>query len=139
LNWRKIKPMKHAIFIYGTLLPGLRLEAEMHGARFVGPAHIAGRLIDVGLYPGLLQGDGQVTGEVYEVDEAQLARLDMVEGVVPGNRAASQYWREGVTVVGGPLQGQQVQTYVYNQPVDGCTPIAHGDYRRYIREVGRES
>ena len=131
--------MKHAIFIYGTLLPGLRLAAEMHGAQFVGPALIAGRLIDVGRYPGLLQGDGQVTGEVYEVDDAHLARLDGVEGVVPADRAESHYWREVVTVVGGPLQGQSVQTYVYNHPVDDCTPIPHGDYRRYIREVGRES
>jgi gamma-glutamylcyclotransferase (GGCT)/AIG2-like uncharacterized protein YtfP len=131
--------MKHFIFIYGTLMPGLRLEAQMHGARFVGPAHIAGRLIDVGRYPGLLHGDGQVTGEVYEVDDAHLARLDGVEGVLPGDRAQSHYWRELVTVVSGPLQGQQVQTYLYNRPVDGCTPIPHGDYRRYIREVGRES
>jgi hypothetical protein len=30
------------------------------------------------------------------------------------------------------------QTYVYQHPTDGCTPIVHGDYRRYIREVGRE-
>lgn len=131
--------MQHTLFIYGTLMPGLRLEAQMHGARFVGPAHIAGRLIDVGRYPGLLQGDGQVTGEVYEVDDAHLARLDGVEGVVPGDRVASQYWREVVTVLSGPLQGQRVQTYVYNCPVDGCKPIPHGDYRRYIREVGRDS
>ena len=131
--------MTHALFIYGTLMPGLRLEAEMLGARFVGPAHIAGRLIDVGHYPGLLQGDGPVTGEVYQVDDAHLTRLDGVEGVVPGDRDASQYWREEVTVLSGPLQGQRVQTYVYNGPVDGCVPIPHGDYRRYIREVGRES
>ena len=127
------------LFIYGTLMPGLRLEAEMQGARFVSAAQVPGRLVDVGRYPGLLQGDGQVTGEVYEVDDAHLARLDGVEGVVPGDRAASQYWREEVTVLNGPLQGQPVQTYVYKRPVDGCTPIAHGDYRRHIREVGRES
>ena len=131
--------MTHALFIYGTLMPGLRLEAEMLGARFVGPAHIAGRLIDVGHYPGLLQGDGPVTGEVYQVDDAHLTHLDGVEGVVPGDRDASQYWREEVTVLSGPLQGQRVQTYVYNGPEDGCVPIPHGDYRRYIREVGRES
>jgi gamma-glutamylcyclotransferase (GGCT)/AIG2-like uncharacterized protein YtfP len=131
--------MTQLLFIYGTLMPGLRLEAQMQGARFVGPAHIAGRLIDVGRYPGLLHGDGQVTGEVYEVGDAHLARLDGVEGVVPGDRAASQYWREEVTVLSGPLQGQRAQTYLYNRPVDGCTPIAHGDYRRYIREVGRDS
>ena len=85
--------MTHALFIYGTLMPGLRLEAEMHGARFVGAAQVPGRLVDVGRYPGLLLGEGQVTGEVYEVDDAHLARLDAVEDMVPGHRAASQYWR----------------------------------------------
>ena len=111
----------------------------MHGARFMGAAQVPGRLVDVGRYPGLLFGEGQVNGEVYEVDDAHLARLDVVEAMVPGDRAASQYWREEVTVVGGPLKGQSVQTYVYNRPVEGCTPIPHGDYRRYIREVGRDS
>jgi gamma-glutamylcyclotransferase (GGCT)/AIG2-like uncharacterized protein YtfP len=131
--------MTQLLFIYGTLMPGLRLEAQMQGARFVGAAQVPGRLVDVGRYPGFLVGDGLVTGEVYEVDAAHLARLDAVEDMVPGDRAASQYWREEVTVVSGPLQGQRVQTYVYNRPVDSCTPIEHGDYRRYIREVGRES
>jgi gamma-glutamylcyclotransferase (GGCT)/AIG2-like uncharacterized protein YtfP len=131
--------MKHTLFIYGTLMPGLRLEAQMQGARFMGAAQVPGRLVDLGRYPGLVLGDGMVSGEVYEVDDAHLARLDGVEDMVPGDRAASQYWREEVTVLSGPLQGQPVQTYVYNRPVDGCTPIPHGDYRRYIREVGRES
>lgn len=131
--------MTHALFIYGTLMPGLRLEAEMRGARFLGAAQVPGRLVDVGRYPGLVLGEGQVTGEVYEVDDAHLARLDAVEDMVPGDRAASQYWRVGVTVLSGPLQGRSVQTYVYNRPVEGCKPIPHGDYRRYIREVGRES
>ena len=133
----------HRLFIYGTLMPGLRLEAEMHGARFVGAAQVPGRLVDVGRFPGFLldwsTGDGQVRGEIYEVDDAHLARLDVVEGMVRGDRSASQYWRETVTVLSGPLQGQRVKTYMYNRPTDGCTPIAHGDYRRYIREVGRDS
>ena len=127
------------LFIYGTLMPGLRLEAQMQGARFLGLAQVPGRLVDVGRYPGLLPGEGAVSGEVYEVDDAHLARLDEVEDTVPGDRAASQYWREEVTVFSGPLQGERVQTYVYNRPTDGCTPIPHGDYRRYIRDVGRES
>jgi gamma-glutamylcyclotransferase (GGCT)/AIG2-like uncharacterized protein YtfP len=129
----------HLLFIYGTLLPGLRLQAQMQGARFVGAAELPGRLVDVGRYPGLIPVEGRVSGEVYEVDDAHLARLDAVEDMVPGDRAASQYWREVFTVVAGPLQGQSVQTYVYNQAVEGLTPIPHGDYRRYIREVGRDS
>jgi gamma-glutamylcyclotransferase (GGCT)/AIG2-like uncharacterized protein YtfP len=131
--------MTQLLFIYGTLMPGLRLEAQMQGARLVGVAQVPGRLVDVGRYPGFLVGDGLVTGEVYEVDAAHLARLDGVEDMVPGDRAASQYWRDEVTVASGLLKGQSVQTYVYNRSVDGCTPIPHGDYRRYIREVGRES
>ena len=129
----------HDLFIYGTLMPGLRLQAEMHGAERLGPARVPGRLVDVGRYPGLLHGDGLVTGEVYRVNDAQLARLDAVEDMVAGDRAASQYWRERVQVRDGALAGQQVWTYVYNRPVDGLTPIAHGDYRRYIREIGRAS
>ena len=129
----------HELFIYGTLMPGLRLQAEMQGAERLGPARVPGRLVDVGRYPGLLHGQGLVAGEVYRVSEAQLAHLDAVEEMVPGDRGASQYWRERVTVQEGALAGQQVWTYVYNLPVDGLTPIAHGDYRRYIREVGRDS
>ena len=129
----------HDLFIYGTLMPGLRLQAEMHGAQRLGAACVTGRLVDVGRYPGLLQGQGTVTGEVYRVSDAQLARLDEVEDMVPGDRPASQYWRERVQVHSGALAGQMVWTYVYNRPVDGLTPIPHGDYRRYIREVGRES
>ena len=129
----------HDLFIYGTLMPGLRLQAQMQGAEHLGPACVPGRLVDVGRYPGLLQGEGTVTGEVYRVSDAQLARLDEVEDMVPGDRAASQYWRARVQVRSGALAGQAVWTYVYNRPVDGLTPIPHGDYRRYIREVGRAS
>jgi hypothetical protein len=37
------------------------------------------------------------------------------------------------------MQGQQMHTCLDNRPVDGCTPIPHGDYRRHIRKVGRDS
>ena len=131
--------MMHGLFIYGTLLPGLRLQAAMQGAERLGPASVPGRLVDVGRYPGLLPGEGVVAGEVYRVDEVQLARLDAVEEMLPGDRAASQYWREPVQVLEGALAGQQVWTYVYNRPAEALTPIVHGDYRRYIREVGRAS
>ena len=129
----------HDLFIYGTLMPGLRLEAEMLGAECLGPARVPGRLVDVGRYPGLVHGPGAVTGMLYRVGDAQLARLDKVEDMLPGDRPASQYWREQVPVLDGPLAGQPVWTYVYNRPTAGLMPIAHGDYRRHVREVGRAS
>lgn len=127
------------LFIYGTLLPGLRLAHEMQGAACMGEGTVAGVLIDVGRYPGLHSGAGEVHGEIYRVDEAHLQRLDAVEGVVPGDRSTSQYWRERVEVLSGPHAGAQVWTYVYNRAASGCPRIVHGDYRRYIREVGRDS
>ena len=131
--------MVHDLFIYGTLMPGLRLQAEMHGAESLGPAKVPGRLVDVGQYPGLVHGEGEVVGEVYRVSGTQLARLDAVEDMVRGDRTASQYWRELLPVLEGPCAGQQVWVYVYNRPVTGLAPIPHGDYRRYICEVGRAS
>ena len=132
-------PPVHTLFIYGTLMPGLRLAHEMAGAQVLGLAQVPGQLVDVGHYPGLVHGPGGVHGELYAVDDALLARLDAVEAMVPGDRAASQYWRERVTVLAGACAGQLVWTYIYNRPTEGLVRIAHGDYRRYIREVGRDS
>jgi len=129
----------HSLFIYGTLMPGLRLAHEMAGAQALGLAQVPGQLVDVGRYPGLVHGPGVVHGELYAVDDALLARLDAVEEMVPGDRAASQYWRERVTVQAGACAGQGVWTYIYNRPTEGLVRIAHGDYRRHIREVGRDS
>ena len=129
----------HDLFIYGTLLPGLRLQAEMFGAECLGTAKVPGRLVDVGQYPGLVHGEGEVLGEVYRVSDAQLVRLDAVEDMVRGDRVASQYWREQLPVLAGACAGQCVWTYVYNRPIEALAPIAHGDYRRYILEVGRAS
>ena len=129
----------HDLFIYGTLMPGLRLAAEMQGAQALGPAWVPGRLVDLGRYPGLVHGEGVVIGEIFRVSDALLARLDEVEDMVAGDREASQYWRERVTVQDGALAGQPVWTYVYNLPIDGLRSIAHGDYRRYIRACGRAS
>lgn len=140
------------LLVYGTLLPGLRLAAEMDGARLIGPGAVPGRLFDLGTYPGLLtlppspaeqsegqgQRHGQVCGLVYAVSPAHLARLDAVEELVPGDDAASLYLRCALPCQ--PLNPTQatpdwpkvVWAYVYNRPVDGCTPIAQGDYRRYL-------
>jgi gamma-glutamylcyclotransferase (GGCT)/AIG2-like uncharacterized protein YtfP len=34
----------------------------------------------IGAYPALAQGDREITGELYDVDDATLARLDAFEG-----------------------------------------------------------
>lgn len=122
------------LFIYGTLLPGLRLEHEMQCAKPMGAAQVRGHLYDIGSYPGLTDGDGLVKGEIYRVTPEHLQRLDAVEEVVSGDRSASLYWREPIEVVSGPLALQFVWVYRFNRSVNGRRRVPYGDYRRYLSE-----
>jgi gamma-glutamylcyclotransferase (GGCT)/AIG2-like uncharacterized protein YtfP len=120
------------LFIYGTLLPGLRLEREMTGAEYLGAAQVRGDLYDIGTYPGLVAGAGLVSGEIYRVSTEHLLRLDSVEEVVANNPAASLYWRERIKVEKGAYTGESVWVYRYNKPTDRLKRVPDGDYRRYI-------
>lgn len=120
------------LFVYGTLLSGLRLHHAMQGAISLGAARVQGRLYDLGTYPGLVWGEGEVSGEVYRVDAAHLERLDLIEEMIPNDPRSSLYWREQVEVLTGACAGQVVWTYRYNRAVDEHALIAHGDYRRHV-------
>jgi gamma-glutamylcyclotransferase (GGCT)/AIG2-like uncharacterized protein YtfP len=87
---------EHLVFVYGTLRRGgVRATDEIFpGAKFVGDAFVSGRLYDLGDFPGLLldeSGARRVVGEVYEVDDETLNKLDAIE-------APSSYWRKQVEV-----------------------------------------
>lgn len=75
--------MAHRVFVYGTLLAGEPNHRVLAGARFSGPARTlpAFELVSLGPYPAMVPGGATaVVGEVYEVDDAGLARLDWLEG-----------------------------------------------------------
>jgi gamma-glutamylcyclotransferase (GGCT)/AIG2-like uncharacterized protein YtfP len=91
------------LFVYGTL----RSDSghAMHdvlaaGATLVGRGVVAGELVDLGEYPGLvLERAGEVAGEVWELREpALLARLDAYEGIGPDAEVAEAYERTHVRV-----------------------------------------
>lgn len=72
------------IAVYGTLRPGGRawhafgLDRRTH---HLGPCRIAGRILDLGGYPGLVEGDGLVAGDLLQpLDTALAAELDAYEG-----------------------------------------------------------
>ena len=121
------------LFIYGTLLPGLRLAREMAGAERLGAAQVRGHLYDIGTYPGLIAGDGWVSGEIYRLSPDHLHRLDAVEEFVPGDPIASLYWRDRMEVMHGVLAQQCVWVYRYNRSVEGLQHISQGDYRSYLQ------
>lgn len=77
------------VFVYGTLKRGHGNNRLLEGSRFVGEArtvrHLHMRQWAGGGFPYLIDDAGpdrrQCAGEVYEVDVATLARLDILEGV----------------------------------------------------------
>ena len=118
------------MFVYGTLRRGgVRSMPELFpGAEFVGRASVCGRLYDFGEYPGLVSDDAgsTVAGEVYEVGEELLKRLDEIE-------APAYYSRREVEV---SLGGGSVACWVY-EPELSLYPrralIASGDWIEYAK------
>jgi gamma-glutamylcyclotransferase (GGCT)/AIG2-like uncharacterized protein YtfP len=112
------------IFVYGTLMKGYALHPVLaHGARFVEPGKVRGRLVDLGPYPGMVTGVGQVKGEVYRIEDPELLPvLDREEG----------YNFERSRVYAALASGRHVQVWVYRYrgPRGRATPIPDGDYRR---------
>ncbi len=112
------------LFAYGTLMRGYPLHDVLaRGARFVGPGTARGRLLDLGRYPGVVDGRGRVTGEVYRLRDPQvLPAVDRAEGV--------QFVRGHTLVTLADGGRARAWIYRYRGPRERAVPIADGDYRR---------
>lgn len=129
--------MPHAIFVYGTLKRGFPNHGLMQGARFIAEALTAEH------YPMVVQGQTyspvifpepgtghRIVGELWEVDDAQLAALDELEST----HLPTGYIRETINV---ESQARVVTAWVYFKPRDRVKIIhsePHADYqdRRYV-------
>lgn len=112
-------PEEYYIFVYGTLLKGQR-----NYAHYLAPdepcvtAVLNGyRMFDIGSFPGIVPGKGDVKGEIYRVDARQLAAIDRLEG-------------EGDLYIKTPVNAKiddddylSVNAYVYNRKVEGLPEI----------------
>jgi gamma-glutamylcyclotransferase (GGCT)/AIG2-like uncharacterized protein YtfP len=112
------------LFAYGTLMRGYPLHAVLTGrATLLASGTVRGRLLDLGRYPGLVEGVGRVSGEVYRLDDPELLPvLDREEGYNFDRR------RTTVTLAGG--RRARAWLYRYRGPRARGTPISDGDYRR---------
>lgn len=70
------------LFVYGSLRRGREHHIELEGARSVGSARTEPRyrLVQREGYRALVEGDRAIDGELYEVTEEVMARLDSFEG-----------------------------------------------------------
>jgi gamma-glutamylcyclotransferase (GGCT)/AIG2-like uncharacterized protein YtfP len=120
------------LFVYGTLRPSLACgwPRQLVGDLLVaGAAIVAGKLYDLGDYPGMVPGDGVVHGDLLRLtDVDRLAAIDAYE-LCGGPDAL--FRRE--TVQATLADGTQVAVWVYfyNFPLDPARVIASGDYLRH--------
>ena len=112
------------LFTYGTLMRGYGLHRWLGGAATaLGAAWTRGQLLDLGRYPGLVDGDGRVRGELYRLHDAELLRvLDREEGY------NFERCRAGIGLADG--RRSRAWIYRYRGPRDGASVIPDGDYRR---------
>lgn len=114
--------MKTRLFVYGTLKRGGSNHGYLERQEFIGQAMTEPlyRLYDLGGYPGMVSdaANGRsVSGEVWDVDEACLAVLDVLEGIEEG-----EYVRERIPLL-PPHNQEIVVAYRYLRPVAGCRDL----------------
>ncbi|HEX7177940.1 MAG TPA: gamma-glutamylcyclotransferase family protein [Pyrinomonadaceae bacterium] len=121
---------KHLVFIYGTLRRGSprAMSISFPNSKFIAEAQVSGQLYDLGAYPGLLleESNSSVTGEVYEVDDEILQRLDDFE-------ASSNYLRKQVEI---SLGAHRQVCWTYEPDPEFYSPrtlITSGDWIEYAR------
>lgn len=121
----------HNVFVYGTLMRGeANHEYYLTDESFKGNASASGfEMYDIGAFPGIVPGDGVIPGEIYEVDDETLQRLDYLEG------EGSLYIRESVPVIMSTGEEDFALIYVYNGSVEHLERIPvwrREDYVWYV-------
>lgn len=120
------------VFVYGTLMRDLGNHRYLTSSEFLGEATSAPQytMVDVGGYPAIFEtGTTPIKGELYEVNEHTLARLDRLEGV------PDLYTRAPIVLVNG-YRG----AHAYFFPKERLTAefasrmtrlVPSGDYRKH--------
>jgi len=124
--------MKHIVFVYGTLRKGFYNHRLLENATFSDTGSAYGvRLYDVGPFPAVLptsDGKGAVHGELYEVDDETLTRLDRLEGV-PHLFRRELVWCDYDHE--SDYEELYAWVYLWNGDPDRLTPIPCGDYQEF--------
>jgi gamma-glutamylcyclotransferase (GGCT)/AIG2-like uncharacterized protein YtfP len=120
------------IFTYGTLMRGYELhDVFARAATFLGLGSVRGRLVDLGRFPGLIEGRGRVRGEIYRLDDPELLTvLDREEGY--------NFERRRATVTSTRGRRARAWVYRYRGSRHRAVLIPDGDYRAARRGTCRD-
>jgi len=118
------------VFVYGGLMRGFDLHHHMTPSEFVGRGMVDGALLALGAYPGLVEGDATVRGEVYRFEDmpAALDVLDDIEQYNPADPDGSLYVRlvQPVRMDDGRVLDAWV--YRYHRPAGDAPRVPNGDW-----------
>ena len=115
------------VFVYGTLRKGLTWNYLLQSSKFLGIATTKEKyILYAEEFPFLLenQKEVQVIGEVYNVNEKTLARLDKLEG------HPRFYYRKEIEVL---LNDETILAWVYFFPNPKGVVIPSGNYLDYLK------
>lgn len=124
------------VFCYGTLRHGESNHSVIKGAILrETTSWTKGTLYDTrNGYPALIESDeGKVYGEVYEVNEQHLERIDILEGFQEG-RNHNLYDRI-VRTIESKNGNYEAITYVMREPEDHFIEIEGGDWVLYRNKL----
>jgi gamma-glutamylcyclotransferase (GGCT)/AIG2-like uncharacterized protein YtfP len=113
-----------ALFVYGTLMRGEANHRFLATQEYLGPRRTAPAfaLHDLGPYPAMVAGSGEIEGELFAIDPGILPELDRFEG------HPTLFARTEIRV--GP-EGERALCYLYAAPLpDSARLIACGSWRR---------
>jgi len=123
-------PDYNLVFVYGTLRPGGRNHDLLATATHCGTCRSSPRYIlyDTGPYPAAVEhGTTRLKGDVFLIDDATLAKLDLLENVPVDYQRTRIETEHGLTWL-----------YLWQRVIKGDWPcISDGDWNRYCRDLNR--
>jgi gamma-glutamylcyclotransferase (GGCT)/AIG2-like uncharacterized protein YtfP len=129
------------LFVYGTLMSGLSAHAFLLDSEFVAYGILYGAKLlhlDEG-YPGVVEGEGRVFGEVYRVDSFTLAAIDFFEEFYENFPERSFYLRVKKPVRLIPFNDfVDVWVYLLNPVVLeklSFTEVPFGNWKEFVKKL----
>lgn len=124
--------MSTLLFVYGTLRKGGENQVTRlyPNSSFVGNASVKGKLFDMGGYPAILLNEEgyRIVGEVYDIDDETLAKLDAFE-------LDAGYDRTPIETL---VNDEPVSCWIYGPPAElsaGKPEVVSGDWIAYQHDI----
>ena len=128
----------HKVFVYGSLLSGMGNHDILANSKLLGATNSPRRflMVDLGYFPGVIEDDfmgDSVIGEVYEVDDVTLNRLNRLEGYNEILPSGGMYDRKEIDTEFG-----KALIYIYNHSHSASRLVEKGDWRNHYNKKFRE-